>query len=107
VKDIIFAFEVHQPFRMDRRFFWERKMFKQRRKEELFEYYFDNEVNRRVFERASEKCYIPTNKILLDLIDLYKHEKKRVRLAFSLSGVFLGRSGLLQTDGREWLCRVP
>ncbi len=89
MKDIIFAFEVHQPFRMDRRFFWERKMFKQRRKEELFEYYFDNEVNRRVFERASEKCYIPTNKILLDLIDLYKHEKKRVRLAFSLSGVFL------------------
>lgn len=102
MKDVIFAFEVHQPFRMDKDFFWERRMFKQKSREELFEYYFDNAVNRKIFERASKKCYLPTNRILLDLIDLYKHESKRVKLAFSLSGVFLEQCERFGRDVLEY-----
>jgi len=86
---VVFVFEIHQPHRLRRNFFWENKIFKRAKKEELFNYYFDNAVNKEVFERACKKCYFPSNQILLDLIDKYKREKKQVKVSFSLSGVFL------------------
>ncbi len=87
--DILLVFKVHQPFRIKKGFFWERKMFRRVRKAELSDFYFDDDKNREIFERASRKCYFPANEILLRLIDEYKHEKKRVKVAFSISGVFL------------------
>jgi len=75
--DIVLVFEVHQPHRIKRSFFWENRMFKRVDKKEFFDYYFDNAVNREVFERASNKCYFPSNSILLELIDRYKGEKKK------------------------------
>lgn len=87
--DIILTFEVHQPFRIKRSFFWEHKMFQHRTEGELFDYYFDKALNREIFERASRKCYLPTNQILLDQIDGQRREKKRVKVSFSVSGVFL------------------
>ena len=67
--DIVLVFEVHQPHRLKRSVFWENKIFKRLRKEELFNYYFDNETDRNIFERAARKCYFPSNQTLLDLID--------------------------------------
>jgi len=87
--DIVFVFEVHQPFRIKKSFFWEDRIFKRVNKEEFFDYYFDDEANREVFERAGKKCYFPSNSILLETIDKHKHEKKRVKVSFSLSGIFL------------------
>jgi alpha-amylase len=87
--DIVLVFEVHQPHRIKRSFFWESRMFRRVDKKEFFDYYFDNSVNREVFDRAYKKCYRPSNSILLDLIDKYKGEKKKPRFSFSLSGVFL------------------
>jgi alpha-amylase len=69
--------------------FWENQVFKRLRKEELFNYYFDNDVDREIFKRAARKCYFPSNQILLDLIDRHRKEKKRVKVSFSVSGVFL------------------
>jgi hypothetical protein len=40
--DIVFVFEVHQPHRLKRNLFWENQLFKRMKKEELFDYYFDN-----------------------------------------------------------------
>ena len=78
--DVVFIFEVHQPFRVKKNYFWERKMFQRLAKEEMFDYYFDKVVDREIFERASRKCYLPTNQILLNLIDQYKSEKKNVKV---------------------------
>jgi len=99
--DILLIFEVHQPFRLKRNLLWENKIFKRLNKKELFHYYFDNEANKEVFKRAAEKCYYPSNKILLDLIDRYKKEKKQVKITFSLSGVFLEQCEKFDKDVLE------
>ena len=96
--DIVFVFEVHQPYRLRRDFFWENRIFRRLRKEELFDYYFDHAVNREIFERTSKKCYFPSNSILLQAIEKHKHEKKQVRVSFSLSGVFLDQCEKFNRD---------
>jgi alpha-amylase len=96
--DIVFVFEVHQPFRLRRDFFWENRIFKRLKREELFDYYFDNAVNREIFLRTCKKCYFPSNKILLDLIDEHRREKKQVRVSFSISGVFLEQCEMFSKD---------
>jgi len=87
--DVVFVFEVHQPIRIKKGFFWERNMFRRLRKGELFDFYFDKAKNREIFERACMKCYFPSNKILLQLIDEFKREKKKIKMSFSISGIFL------------------
>ena len=46
--DIVFVFEVHQPYRLRRDFFWENRIFKRLKKDELFDYYFDHAVNKEI-----------------------------------------------------------
>ena len=96
--DVVFIFEVHQPHRLRRNLFWEGKVFRRLKKEELFNYYFDNEVDREIFKRAARKCYFPSNQILLDLIDRHKHERKQVKVSFSISGVFLEQCEMFDHD---------
>ena len=96
--DIVFVFEVHQPHRLKKHFFWENKNFKRLSKKALFNYYFDHAVNREVLNRACQKCYFPSNQILLDLIDTYKKEKKQVKVSFSISGVFLEQCEMFNKD---------
>jgi alpha-amylase len=86
--DLLFIFKVHQPYRIREDFFWGNNMYKRRTKEELFDFYFDNSKNKEIFNRAAEKCYFPANSILLEAIDEHKHEKKKVKVSFSASGVF-------------------
>ncbi|MCJ7770239.1 polysaccharide deacetylase family protein, partial [Candidatus Bathyarchaeota archaeon] len=87
--DVIFIFEIHQPHRIRQGFFWERHMFHRVSKKELFDYYFDQSADREIFERACRKCYLPSNMILLQLIDKFKKEKKKAKFSFSVSGVFI------------------
>ncbi len=87
--DIVIVFEVHQPYRLRRDFFWENRIFRRLKKDELFDYYFDHAVNKEIFERSARKCYFPSNSILLEQIDKRKKEKKQARVSFSISGVFL------------------
>jgi alpha-amylase len=94
----VLVFEVHQPYRLKRSFFWENRIFRRLRKEEFFDYYFDQAVNREIFQRASRKCYLPSNTILLDLIDKYRKEKKQVKVSFSVSGVFLEQCEAFNKD---------
>ncbi len=96
--DVVFVFEVHQPYRLKKTFFWENKVFKRLKKKELFDYYFDHAVNGEVFKRACKKCYFPSNQILLDLIDKHKREKKQVKVSFSISGVFLEQCEMFSKD---------
>jgi len=90
--DLLFIFKVHQPYRLKKGFFWERNMFRKLSKGELFDYYFDQTKNKEIFDRAAKKCYIPSNAILLELIDEFKREKKKSKflsafLASSLNSV--------------------
>ena len=96
--DVVLVFEVHQPHRLKRNLFWENKVFKHLKKEELFDYYFDNDVDREIFKRAAKKCYFPSNQILLRLIDKYRKEKRQVKISFSVSGVFLEQCEMFEKD---------
>lgn len=96
--DVVLVFEVHQPHRLKRELFWENKVFKRLKKEDLFDYYFDNDVNREIFKRAAKKCYYPSNQILLELIDKHKKQKRKVKVSFSLSGIFLEQCEMFDKD---------
>jgi len=99
--DVVLVFEVHQPFRIGKSFFWDHRMFKRVDKKELFEYYFDKDKNREIFERACRKCYLPSNEIILRSIDKHKSENRKVKAAFSLSGVFLEQCEMFNKDVLE------
>jgi alpha-amylase len=67
-------FQVHQPFRL--------------KKYSVFEIghsndYFDHKKNKEVMEKVARKCYLPTNKVILDLIK--KHNGK-FRCSYSITG---------------------
>ena len=96
--DIVLIFEVHQPHRLKRNFFWENRIFQRVKREELFNHYFDQTVNKKVFDRTCKKCYFPSNQILLELIDKHKREKKQVKVSFSISGVFLEQCETFNKD---------
>jgi alpha-amylase len=83
---VIFCFHVHQPFRL--------KHYK------LFEIgknlnYFDDELNERIFRRASEKCYLPMNELLLNHIRKFEGAFK---ISFSITGTFVEQAYLYRPE---------
>lgn len=75
--DICFYFQVHQPFRV--------------RKYNIFEInnndrYFDEHKNQEVLNKVANKCYLPANNLIYDLIQ--RHNGK-FKVAYSISGVAL------------------
>jgi len=71
---ICFYFQVHQPVRM--------------RNFNVFDIganksYFDDKKNQEVMDKVATKCYLPTNKLLLNLID---ESKDKFRISFSITG---------------------
>jgi len=77
---ICLYFEVHQPFRLNRFSVFNIGVNKNNPSN-----YFNKELNQEIFEKVARKCYIPTNQLLLDLIN--KHEGK-FRVSFSITGTF-------------------
>ena len=82
-------FQVHQPFRLRR--FWpdDRTGFFR---------YFDERSNREIFEKVARKCYIPTNRLLLDSLDEHKGE---FRFSLSVTGTLLEQCELWEKDTLE------
>ncbi len=77
MKSICFYFQVHQPFRLKTyRFF------------DIGDnhHYFDEYRNRYIMQRVAEKCYLPMNQVLLDLINEFG---KAFKVSFSISGTAL------------------
>ena len=71
---VVFYFQVHQPYRL--------------RHLNVLDIgkgvdYFDEHLNSQIMRKVTEKCYLPTNKLLLDLIHRYEGQFK---VAFSLTG---------------------
>ncbi|MEM2918802.1 MAG: glycoside hydrolase family 57 protein [Candidatus Altiarchaeota archaeon] len=74
---VCFYFQVHQPFRL--------------RKYQVFDIgqsreYFDDVKNREIMQRVARKCYTPTNKLILDLIEEFNGKFK---VSYSITGVAL------------------
>lgn len=86
MRSICFYFQVHQPPRL--------------KPYSYFQVghdhtYFDDQLNCKIFRRVAEKCYLPTNRLLLELID---RAEGRLRIAFSLTGIVVEQ--MLHCDPR-------
>ena len=78
---VCFYFEVHQPMRLNRF-----SVFNIGKNDESLSTYFDSELNQKIFEKVAKKCYLPTNRLLLDLINEFDG---KFRISFSLTGTFV------------------
>jgi alpha-amylase len=96
--DISLCFEVHQPIRLKRGFFWDGYPLKKVRPGQLMDFYFDEAENRRIFDRISSKCYLPTNQIILDEIKRFENAEKSFKVAYSFSGVFMDQCKRYQPE---------
>jgi len=85
---VVLAFEVHQPTRIKRDFFWNENMWTHP-PTGLKDFYFNRPEDKEIFLRASKKAYRPANEILLSAIDEQKKDPRGLRIAFGISGVFL------------------
>ncbi len=77
MRSICFYFQVHQPFRLRTyRFF------------DIGENhnYYDDLNNRLIMRRVADKCYIPANQVMYDLIQKYGDKFK---ISYAISGVAL------------------
>ena len=89
MKTICFYFQVHQPFRLRKyRFF------------DIGQYhnYFDDFANRSIMRKVAEKCYLPTNKLMLDLINKYG---SKFKIAYSISGTAIDQFEMYAPDVLE------
>jgi alpha-amylase len=71
---ICFYFQVHQPFRIQNYSFFDIG------ENHIYE---DDEKNREILNKVSEKCYLKTNQKMLDLI---KRHNGAFRISYSISG---------------------
>ncbi len=72
---VVFYFQVHQPFRL--------------RRYSVFDtdhHYFDEFKNSEICRKVANKCYLPANRMLLDLI---RHYDGAFKVSFSVTGVVL------------------
>ena len=72
---VVFYFQVHQPFRL--------------RRYSIFDNdtnYFDDFKNEQVCKKVANKCYLPANRVMLDLIRMHEG---RFRISYSLTGTVI------------------
>jgi alpha-amylase len=70
---VVFYFQVHQPFRL--------------RHYSIFDSgadYFDDASNAEICRKVSGKCYLPANRLMLDLI---REHEGRFRISYSVTGM--------------------
>ena len=72
---VCFYFQVHQPQRL--------------RHYTVFDHdnnYFDDQKNAEICRKVANKCYLPANRLMLELIEKYKG---RFKISYSITGVLL------------------
>ena len=72
---VCFYFQIHQPFRL--------------RRYSVFDtdrHYFDDHKNGEIIRKVAQKCYLPANQMMLDLI---RRHDGRFRISYSISGAAL------------------
>ena len=72
---VCFYFQIHQPFRL--------------RRYSVFDtdrHYFDHHKNGEIIRKIAQKCYLPANQMMLDVI---RQHHGRFRVSYSISGAAL------------------
>lgn len=77
MKTINLIFRIHQPYRLKRYRFAEIGG---------DHYYYDDFFNEDVIRNMAQRCYLPANRLLMDMI---KNSGKRFKVSFDISGVVL------------------
>ncbi|MDR2119706.1 MAG: glycoside hydrolase family 57 protein [Tannerella sp.] len=77
MKTICFYFQLHQPFRLKRYRFFDIGN---------DHYYYDDFQNEEIIRQIAERCYVPANRTLMEMI---KSGGGRFKAAFSISGTAL------------------
>ena len=72
---VCFYFQVHQPMRLRHYTVFEKN-----------EHYFDDYNNGFICKKVANKCYLPANRLLLDMI---RKMNGRFKIAYSITGVLL------------------
>lgn len=72
---VCFYFQVHQPFRLRHYTVFDKT-----------QRYFDEFKNASICRKVANKCYLPANRLLLDLIKRYEG---RFKISYSITGVVL------------------
>jgi alpha-amylase len=72
---VVFYFQVHQPYRLRRYTVFDSDTC-----------YFDDPRNQEVLCKVAHKCYLPANRVMLDLI---RRHEGRFRISYSLTGTVL------------------
>jgi len=80
VASVCFYFEVHQPMRLNRF-----SVFNIGNNHSPYNY-FNDHLNEKIFNKVATKCYLPTNNLILNLIDSYD---KKFKVSYSLTGTFV------------------
>ncbi len=88
-KAICFYFQVHQPFRLKRYRFFDLGH---------DHYYYDDFSNESIMRKVAEKCYIPANNLILDLI---LKNKGKFKITFSLTGLVINQFRLYAPEVLE------
>ncbi len=99
--DVVLTFEVHQPYRLNVAFRNKlNEVISQGREpapDELERMYFDEELNKAVFQKVASRCYKPATALFLRLLD----EHHEFRVSFSFSGVLLEQAERWAPDTLE------
>jgi alpha-amylase len=88
-KAICLYFQVHQPFRLKRYRFFDLGH---------DHYYYDDFSNESIMRKVAERCYIPANNIILDLI---QKNKGKFKVTFSLTGLVINQFRLYAPEVLE------
>ncbi len=72
---MVFYFQVHQPYRLRRYGVFDSEP-----------YYFDEASNEEICRKVATKCYLPTNRLMLELIDRYKGD---FRVSYCITGTII------------------
>lgn len=75
--DVCLYFQVHQPFRLSKYSVFDIGKSKD---------YFDRKKNEEIIRRVAKKCYLPSNKLMLDLIN---ETDGRFKVAYSITGTVM------------------
>ncbi len=93
MKQICFYFQVHQPYRVSRY-----SIFDIGSEKEYFKGPSEAE-NKAIFEKVANKCYLPANKLFLNLLKAHPEFK----ISYSITGVFLEQCLNFGKIGKEVL----
>lgn len=77
MKSVCLYFQIHQPLRLKRYRFFDIGN---------NHYYYDDYTNESIMRKIADECYLPANKIILELL---KSEKYNFKISFSITGLAL------------------